>query len=139
MQNLSRSPRREPRPVRTQAGRDFGGCGLVNSAPQSGPLQARPGWHALFADTVRFALAPLILFLSGFFTANFVISGQYTWPRTSRVLVLTLTVVILSYEFVYKEQLSRHVVADRAKSVLLYSCVVPYLVGWVLMLVLWKL
>ena len=139
MQTLSRRPRGELRPVHIQEGRDTGGCRLVNSSPQSGLFQARPGWHALFADTVRFALAPLILLLSGFFTANFVISGQYTWPRTSRVLVLTLTVLILSYEFVYKEQLSRQVVPDRAKSVLLYSCGVPYLVGWVLMLVLWKL
>jgi len=110
----------------------------VNSGSQSGPLQARSGWHALFSDTVRFVLAPLILSFSGFFTANFVVSGQYTWPRTSRVLVLTLTIVILSYEFVYKEQLARQVVADRARAVLLYSCVIPYLIGWVLMLVLWK-
>lgn len=100
---------------------------------------ARPGGHTFFAETVRLALAPLILLFSGFFTANFVISGQYTWPRTSRALALTLTVLILSYEFVYKEQLSRHVMPDRAKSVLLYSCVIPYLVGWALMLVLWKL
>jgi uncharacterized membrane protein len=53
-------------------------------------------------------------------------------------LVLTLTVVILSYEFVYKEQLARQAVEDRARAVLLYSCVIPYLIGWVLMLVLWK-
>ena len=111
----------------------------MNSAPRSGPLQARPRWHALFADTVRFVLAPLVLFFSGFFTANFLASGHYTWPRTSRVLVLTLTVLILSYEFVYKEQLSRPGVRDRAKAILLYSCVIPYLIGWALMLALWKL
>jgi hypothetical protein len=28
---------------------------------------------------------------------------------------------------------------ERAKSVLLYSCVIPYLVGVLVMLVLWKL
>ena len=98
----------------------------------------RPGWHTVFSETVRLGLAPLILLFSGFFTANFVISGHYTWPRTSRVLALTLTVVILAYEFVYKEQLSRPVPPDRAKLVVLYSCVIPYLVGWALMLVLWK-
>jgi len=76
---------------------------------------------------------------SGFFTANFVISVQYTWPRTSRVLALTLTVLILSYEFVYKEQLARGIAPERARTVLLYACVVPYLVGWLLMLALWKL
>ena len=84
------------------------------------------------------ALAPLILLFSGFFTANFVISGHYTWSRTSRTLILTITIVVLAYEFVYKEQLSRNVSPDRAKSVLFYSCVIPYLVGWVLMLILWK-
>ncbi|HXV68112.1 MAG TPA: hypothetical protein VD738_04230 [Nitrospira sp.] len=110
----------------------------MNSGPQSGRLEARPGWHALFSDAVRFALAPLILLFSGFFTANFIVSGQYTWPRTSRALVLTLTVLILSYEFVYKDQLARQVVPERARMVVLYSCVIPYLVGWALMLVLWK-
>jgi hypothetical protein len=71
-------------------------------------VEARPGWHAFFSDTVRFVLAPLVLLFSGFFTANFIISGAYTWPRTSRTLALTLTVLILSREFVYKEQLSRN-------------------------------
>lgn len=102
------------------------------------PVQARSGWHTVFSEVVRLALAPLTLLFSGFFTANFVIGGQYTWPRTSRTLILTITIVVLAYEFVYKEQLSRNVSPDRAKSVLFYSCVVPYLIGWVLMLVLWK-
>ena len=88
---------------------------------------------------VRFALAPLILLFSGFFTANFLISGQYTWPRTSRTLALTLTVLILSYEFVYKEQLSRNEPLDRAWSVLLYSCALPYVIGVLVMLALWAL
>ena len=110
----------------------------MNPGSQSSPVHARPGWHAFFSESVRWVLAPLILLFSGFFTANFVISGQYTWPRTSRTLALTLTVLILSYEFVYKEQLARHVSPDRAKSVLLFSCVIPYLVGWVIMMVLWK-
>ncbi|MBI3357446.1 MAG: hypothetical protein HY038_11885 [Nitrospirae bacterium] len=99
----------------------------------------RSGWHAVFSETVRLALAPLVLLFSGFFTANFVISGHYTWPRTSRALALTLTVSILAYEFVYKEQLSRQVPPGRVRWILLYSCLIPYLVGWMLMLVLWKL
>ena len=102
-------------------------------------MQARSGRHAFFSDTVRFVLAPLILLFSGFFTANFIISGQYTWPRTSRTLALTLTMLILSYEFVYKEQLSRNESSDRAWSGLLYSCALPYVVGWLVMLALWAL
>jgi hypothetical protein len=85
------------------------------------------------------ALAPLILLFSGFFTANFVVSGLYTWPRTSRAIALTLTVLILSYEFVYKEQLARAVTADRARKALFYSCVIPYAAGMLIMLILWKL
>ncbi len=111
----------------------------MNSGPQFDPFHTRLGWHVVFSETVRLALAPLILLFSGFFTANFVISGLYTWPRTSRALALTLTVLVLSYEFVYKEQLARQVLPDRARWVVVYSCMIPYLVGWVLMLGLWKL
>ena len=102
-------------------------------------MEARPGWHAFFSETVRFVLAPLILLFSGFFTANFIISGSYTWPRTSRTLALTLTVLILSREFVYKEQLSRNGSPARARSALLYSCLLPYVLGLLVMLALWAL
>jgi hypothetical protein len=93
----------------------------------------------MFAETIRLALAPLILLFSGFFTANFIISGQYTWPRTSRAIALTLTVLILSYEFVYKEQLAGAATLNRARAALVYSCVIPYLVGVLVMLAFWKL
>ena len=111
----------------------------MNSHSQSSPAEARSGWDAFFPNTVRFVLAPLTLFFSGYFTSNFIISGQYTWPRTSRTLALTLTVLILSYEFVYKEQLSRNELPNRAWSALLYSCALPYVVGVVVMLALWAL
>jgi hypothetical protein len=92
----------------------------------------------MFSDSIRLALAPLLLLISGFYTASFLINGHYTWPSTSRVVVLTLTVLILSYEFVYKEQLSRNVAPTRAKWIVLYSCVIPYLVGSAVILALWK-
>jgi hypothetical protein len=111
----------------------------MNPDAQSGPLQMQTSWYAVFAESVRLALAPLILLVAGFFTANFVVSGQYSWPLTSRALVLTLTVLIFCYEFVYKEQLSRNVSSDRAKAALLYCCIIPYVIGWAIMLVLWKL
>ena len=111
----------------------------MNPSSQSSPVETRPGWHAFFSESVRFVLAPLILLFSGFFTANFIISGAYTWPRTSRTLALTLTVLILSREFVYKEQLSRNGSHDRARSAMLYSCVLPYVIGVLIMLALWAL
>jgi hypothetical protein len=103
-------------------------------------VEARPGWrYAFFSDLVRFILAPVIFLLSGLFTANFLISGSYTWPRTSGTLALTLTVLILSREFVYKEQLSRNESPGRAWSAVLYSCVLPYVIGVLVMVALWAL
>jgi hypothetical protein len=108
----------------------------VNPTLQSSPVDAR---HTVLPSIIRFVLAPLILLFSGFFTSNFLLSGQYTWPRTSRTLALMLTVLILSYEFVYKEQRSRNELPDRAWSALLYSCALPYLIGVLVMLALWAL
>lgn len=106
---------------------------------QSAPLHARSRWHHVFAHSIRYLLAPTILGVSGFFTANFLISGQYSWPRTSRVLALTLTVLVLSYEFVYQEQVATTGSGDRARTAVLYACVIPYAVGAILMFALWKL
>lgn len=139
MQDLPRCSRGHSPSYAFAEGRGSSGRRVVNPSSQSSPVEARPGWHAFFSESVRFVLAPLILLFSGFFTANFIISGEYTWPRTSRTLALTLTVLILSREFVYKEQLSRNRPPDHAKSVLLYSCVIPYLLGVLVMLVLWAL
>ena len=100
---------------------------------------SRPAWHGAFAQTIRYVLAPLILLPSGFFTANFIVSGQYSWPRTSRAFALTLTLVILAYEFVYKEQRARAASHDRALHAVLYSCLIPYALGILIMLALMKL
>ena len=108
---------------------------------RAGPL-GRQGW---FSQTVKLVVAPLVLLCSGFFTADFLLSGLYTWPRTSRILALTLTVVILSYEFVYKEQQAGQTAISgdhaglRALRSLLYSCVIPYAVGVLALLVLVRL
>jgi hypothetical protein len=110
----------------------------VTPRAQSNPIEARRGWrHVFFSDSVRFIIAPLVLLFSGFFTTKFVLSGAYTWPRTSQTLALMLIVLILSREFVYKEQLSRHATPSRAWAALAFSCVLPYMIGMVLMLRLW--
>ena len=77
------------------------------------------------------------MLMSGFFTANFLISGQYTWPRTSRTLALTLTLFVLSYEFVFKEQQAQTGSSEQALAAVLYSCVIPYGIGVIFMLILW--
>ena len=112
----------------------------MNPVSQSSPGAAHPGWwHTVSRDTVRFILAPPVLFFSGFFTANFLLSDSYTWSRTIRTLALMLTVLILSREFVYKEQLSRYLASDRAWLTVLYSCVIPYVIGMAVMVALWAL
>jgi hypothetical protein len=93
----------------------------------------------MFAQGIRYVLAPTILGFSGFFTANFLVSGQYNWPRTSRVVALSLTLLVLSYEFVYKEQVAATGSGEQARSAVLYACVIPYAVGAILMFALWKL
>ena len=93
----------------------------------------------MFAQAIRYVVAPVILAMSGFFTVNFLVSGQYTWPRTSRVLAITLTLLVLSYEFVYKEQAATTGSNEQARSAVFYACVIPYAVGAILMLALWKL
>ncbi len=106
------------------------------------PAGARDGKFGVrgqqwFAGTVRFLIAPLILFLSGFFTADFALSGVYTWPRTSRVLVLTVTIAVLTYEFVYKEHraLKPDAPGSLAVKAILYSCLIPYTLGVAAMVV----
>ena len=95
-------------------------------------------WHVRFAEAVRLGIAPLVFLFIGFFTADFLLSGVYTWPRTSRVLILTLTAAVLSYEFVFKEQRVWFGTASRARpaKALVYSCLVPYAVGFVALVAL---
>ena len=119
--------------------RESGRSRLVSASVDPRPVQSRLAWHTFFAETLRFVLAPLILLSSGFFTANFLFSGQYTWPRTSRTLILTITILVLSYEFIYKEQLARSGSADQARSSVIRSCIIPYVVGVLLMVALARL
>ena len=99
----------------------------------------KPVWHVYFSHTRRYVLAPLLFLSSGFFTANFIVSGHYTWPRTSRVFVLTLTLLILAYEFIYKDHTVRSTSPERAFNAVLYSCMIPYALGVLMMLGLAKL
>ncbi|MBI4400155.1 MAG: hypothetical protein HY581_00805 [Nitrospirae bacterium] len=110
-------------------------------ADHAPPVRRGSRWQLWFAEAVRLVLAPVVLLTSGFFTADFLLSGVYTWPRTSRVLVLTLTVLVLAYEFVYKEQRARHPEASSVCPLraLLYSCAIPYGLGALALLALARL
>lgn len=111
----------------------------MNSNSQSSPAEARSGGQAFSPNVVQFVLAPLILLLNGYFTANVLLSGHYTWTRTTQTVALILTALILSREFVYKELLLRTESPGRARSALLYWCAIPYVIGVMVMVALWAL
>jgi len=61
-------------------------------------------WNGAFLVLV----VPLVNAVGGFFTLDFILSGQYTWGRTMRTFVLSLSLLILAYEFVYRELQARY-------------------------------
>ena len=104
----------------------------MKSEVQTPPMVAsRQSYSAIF---IRFVLAPLLGLFSGFHTMDFILGGLYTWPQLSRVIALTFAIVILSYEFVYKENreelsLQQPSLSQRGLKAVLYSCIFPYMVG----------
>jgi hypothetical protein len=84
-----------------------------------------------FETVVRVFVAPLLTLFGGFFTTAFLFSGAYTWPRTSRTIVLSLTLLVLAYEFIYKEQrlLFPEPSDERPLKAVFSSCVIPYGIG----------
>ena len=87
---------------------------------------------------INLVLAVLLSAWSGFFTMDFLLSGIYTWPRSSRVVTLTAAVVILVYEFIYKEHQARHaaVTGIAPLKMVVYTCMIPYMLGTLVLLAL---
>ena len=85
---------------------------------------------------VNLVLAVLLSAWSGFFTMDFLLSGIYTWPRSSRVVTLTCAVIILVYEFIYKEHQARHatVTGIAPLKMVVYTCMIPYMLGTLVLL-----
>lgn len=83
-------------------------------------------------------MAPVLCAFSGFHTASYLLVGVYTWPRTSRVIVLTIGMVIFSYEFIFKNPIAAPPSKRKysAAEVVLYTCVIPYIIGAGALLVL---
>lgn len=94
-------------------------------------LRPRSLLTPLFGQIIRYAIAPLGLGFSGFHITDFLLSGVYSWPRTSRIIVIILAVVILSYEFVYKETIAQMPPGSNKVGLkaVLSSCVVPFMLG----------
>lgn len=89
------------------------------------------GSPRLSSSFLHFFLAPILCAFSGFHTASYLFVGLYTWPRTSRVLVLTIGMLIFSYEFIYKNHVSRPTPTWKYSSFesVFYTCVLPYIIG----------
>ena len=105
----------------------------------SGPVAAEgsPGsrwWNGAFLAVV----VPIVNVIGGFFTLDFILSGQYTWGRTLRTFVLSLSLLILAYEFVYRDLQARHPewTGRRLLKSVLGCSVFPFVGGMALLLLL---
>lgn len=99
--------------------------------------QESPGlrrWNGAFLVLV----VPLVNASGGFFTLDFLLSGQYTWGRTLRIFVLSLSLLVLAYEFVYRDLQARHPewTGRRLLNHVLGSSVIPFFGGMALLLLL---
>jgi hypothetical protein len=100
-------------------------------------VESTRGWR-LFGDFFLVVVVPIVHAAGGFFILDFILSGQYTWGRTLRTVVLLLSNLILAYEFVYRELQSHHPEwpgSRLLKSVMGYS-VIPFAVGMAALLLL---
>ena len=104
-------------------------------------MMALSASNGRFASVVRLFVAPVLTAFGGFITADFLLHGVYTWPRTSRIFVLSLTLVVLTYEFIYKEQrlLYPEPTDGRPLKAVFSSCVAPYALGMALLFALARL
>jgi len=105
----------------------------------NGPVAAQgsPGsrwWAGLFLAGV----VPIVNAIGGFFTLDFLLSGQYTWGRTLRTFVLSLSLLVLAYEFVYRDLQTRHPewTGRRLLNHVLGYSVAPFFGGMALLLLL---
>ncbi len=99
--------------------------------------QGSPGarwWNGAFLVLV----VPIVNVIGGFFILDFLLSGQYTWGRTLRILVLSLSLLVLVYEFVYRDLQMRHPEwpGRRLLNRVLGYAVIPFFSGMVMLLLL---
>jgi hypothetical protein len=100
-------------------------------------LEHTAGWRR-FGNFFLIVVVPIVHAAGGFFIADFLLSGQYTWGRTLRTFVLALSNLILAFEFVYRDLQAQHPdwSGNRLmKSVMAYS-VIPFAVGMAALLAL---
>lgn len=99
--------------------------------------QGSPGsrrWNGAFLVIV----VPIVHATGGFFILDFLLSGQYTWGRTLRTCTLSLSLLVLAYEFVYRDLQTRHPewTGRRLLNHVLGYSVIPFFGGMALLLLL---
>ncbi len=100
-------------------------------------VEGSPGlrwWNGAFLVLV----VPIVNVSGGFFTLDFILSGQYTWGRTLRTFTLCLSLLVLAYEFVYRDLQQRHPewTGRRLLNHVLGYSVIPFFSGMALLLLL---
>jgi len=110
----------------------------ANLGQTPNPPISEKGNRLPLSAMLQLVLAVLLLTWSGFFTMDFLLSGVFTFPRTSRAFTLTFAVIILSYEFIYEEHRTRYssITGIPPLKVVLFSCMIPYMVGSLALLIL---
>ncbi len=68
------------------------------------PLPQSMGSNKLSTLFLYYILSPLLCAFSGFHLTSYISVGLYTWPRTSRTIVLVIGTLIFVYEFIFKSQ-----------------------------------
>jgi hypothetical protein len=100
-------------------------------------LESTAAWRRM-GDCFLGVVVPLYHVVGGYFILEFLLTAEYTWGRTLRMLVLFLSNLILGYEFVYRDLETRHpdwTVGALKRSVMKYS-VIPFSTGMAVALML---
>ena len=94
-------------------------------------LSRSMGSNTLSTLFLYYVLSPLLCAFSGFHLTSYLLVGLYTWPRTSRTIVLTLGSLIFVYEFIFKSQAPQFASGKawtQGKWVL-YTSLIPFVFG----------
>jgi hypothetical protein len=106
----------------------------MNGPATAAGSSGRRWWSEWFLVVV----VPIVHASGGFFILDFLLSGRYTWGRTLRTITLSLSLLVLAYEFVYRDLQTRPPdwTGRRLMNNVLGYAVFPFLGGMALLLLL---
>ena len=95
------------------------------------------GSNKLSTLFLYYVLSPILCAFSGFHLTGYLLVGLYTWPRTSRTIVLTIGTLIFVYEFIFKSQAPQFASGKTWSQAewVLYTSLIPFVCGVVTLLV----